>query len=253
MNARCSLTTLVLVVVMLLTSCVTAPKRSASGTAAPGGAQQTMGRSTGSLVEVPFDPSSFVAEVDNPFFPLVRGTVYTYFDGLDSEKVEVTRDHKTILGVAVTVVHDRQIENGEVLEDTFDWYAQDRDGNVWYMGEATKTLSGGQVVSTEGSWQAGVDGAQAGIIMLGQPEVGDGYRQEYSPGVAEDQAKVLSLDESVPVIAGTFTACLETGERTALEPGDREFKYYARGVGTVLEVAPKDEHPRNELVGISRR
>jgi len=165
----------------------------------------------------------------------------------------VTRDHKTILGVAVTVVHDRQIENGEVLEDTFDWYAQDRDGNVWYMGEATKTLSGGQVVSTEGSWQAGVDGAQAGIIMLGQPEVGDAYRQEYSPGVAEDQAKVLSLDESVPVIAGIFTGCLETGERTALEPGDREFKYYARGVGTVLEVAPKDEHPRNELVGISRR
>ena len=146
------------------------------------------------------NPSDFVREVDNEFFPLKPGTTFFYEGATDgvptSNEVYVTRDIKNILGVKCTVVRDRVYENGVLVEETFDWYAQDEDGNVWYFGEDSKDLDpDGNVISTEGSWEAGVGGAMPGIIMLADPHVGDRYHQEFAPGVAEDMAQVLSLDK----------------------------------------------------------
>jgi len=204
----------------------------------------------------PFDPAAFVRDVDNPYFPLTRGTVYSYVaqtaEGVETSEVTVTRDTKVILGVTATVVHDRVLLNGSLSEDTFDWYAQDKSGNVWYLGEDTKQYENGVQVGTVGSWEAGKDGAAAGIIMLAHPRIGDTYQQENSPGVVADRARVLSLSETVSVPYGSFTDCLQTLDWTPLEPGVREFKYYATGVGVVLEVTPRGGRERVELTALSR-
>jgi hypothetical protein len=186
-----------------------------------------------------FDPAGFVRTIDNPFFPLVPGTtlVYEGMSGGERETVTVTvtDETKEILGITATVVQDRVFVDGTLAEDTFDWYAQDRQGNVWYLGETTKEYEDGKVVSTEGSWEAGVDGAQPGIIMLADPQVGDTYRQEFYEGEAEDVARVLALDESVTVSHGSFDGVLRTEDWTPLEPKIRENKFYARGIGVVFE------------------
>jgi hypothetical protein len=186
-----------------------------------------------------FDPADFVAVVDNPYLPLAPGTTYIY-EGVsggerETVKVTVTHDTKEILGITATVVRDRVLVDETLAEDTFDWYAQDREGNVWYLGETTKEFEDGKVVSTEGSWEAGVDGAQPGIIMLADPQVGDAYRQEFYEGEAEDVARVLALDESVTVPHGSFAGVLRTEDWTPLEPKIRENKFYARGIGVVFE------------------
>jgi hypothetical protein len=208
-----------------------------------------------SLVVVPFDPTGFVASVDNPYLPLTPGTIHSFTEttdeGVETNDVEVTHDTKTILGVATTVVHDRVYLNGSLKEDTFDWYAQDRGGNVWYFGEDTKELENGQVVSTAGSWEAGQNGAKAGVIMLAHPKIGDAYQQEDSPGIVADHARVLSLKETATVPYGTFSHCLKTMEWTPLEPGVREFKYYAVGIGPVLELSPKGGRHRVELIAVT--
>jgi len=200
----------------------------------------------------PSDPSQFVSGITNPYFAFARGRIFTYAgtapDGNETNTVEVTNKTKTILGVATTTVHDQVFLNGSLVEDTFDWYAQDRAGNVWYFGEDSKELDHGVVTSTEGSWQAGVNGAVAGIAMLANPEVGAKYSQEFQAGVAEDMAKVLSLAKSVTVPYGTFNNCLETQEWTALEPGSRGYKFYASGVGMVSEMDNKGE--TSELISI---
>ena len=195
------------------------------------------------------DPSDFVREVDNEFFPLKPGTTFFYEGATDgvptSNEVYVTRDIKNILGVKCTVVRDRVYENGVLVEETFDWYAQDEDGNVWYFGEDSKDLDpDGNVISTEGSWEAGVGGAMPGIIMLADPHVGDRYHQEFAPGVAEDMAQVLSLDKSACVRYGCFDDLLLTKEWTPLERGVLDRKYYAEDVGFILGVlvAGGDEH-----------
>jgi hypothetical protein len=207
----------------------------------------------GSLPELP-NPEEFVAEINNPYLAFKPGRVFTYQgqteDGLETIVVEVTKKTKTILGVVTTVVHDQAFLNGELIEDTFDWFAQDTDGNVWYFGEDSKEIQDGQVVSTAGSWEAGVDGAQPGIIMLANPTVGTKYQQEFAEDVAEDMAKVLSLSETVEVPYGMFVECLQTMEWTPLEPGAREFKFYAPGVGQVLEVQPQSGGVRIELTDI---
>ncbi len=202
------------------------------------------------------NPDNFVRRVTNPFFPLKPGTTFTYqgsTDGIPTSNVTyVTHDTKRILGVTTIVVHDQAFENGVLVEDTFDWYAQDKAGNVWYFGEDTKELdASGNVISTEGSWEAGVDGAQPGIIMLVHPQVGDRYYQEFYPGVAEDQAKVLSLDASVCVAYGCFNNILVTKDWTQLEPGVVENKYYAKNVGFILAVMVKGGDERTELVNIT--
>jgi hypothetical protein len=184
-------------------------------------------------------PADFVPVIDNPYLPLRPGTtlVYEGMSGGEREvvKVTVTDDTKRILGITATVVRDQVFVEGKLAEDTFDWYAQDRQGNVWYLGEDTKEYEDGKVVSTEGSWEAGLDGAQPGIIMLADPQVGDTYRQEFYEGEAEDIARVLALDASVTVPHGSFDGVLRTEDWTPLEPKIRENKFYARGIGVVFE------------------
>ena len=194
--------------------------------------------------------SDFVSAVTNPFFPLTPGTVFRYRQDEESVVVTVTSQTKSILGIQATVVHDQEFLDGELIEDTFDWFAQDKNGNVWYLGEATCEIANGVCVSTEGSWEAGVNGAQAGIIMWADPAAhqGENYRQEFFAGEAEDIAKVLKTGLAVSVPAGNFTNCVETMDWTPLEPGQREHKYYCSGVGLVLETHKKE---RNELISVS--
>jgi hypothetical protein len=185
------------------------------------------------------DPRDFVASVDNPWFPLEPGTVWTYratsSEGSETIVVTVTDRTRVVQGVPTTVVHDVVTDaKGRTVEDTFDWYAQDTAGNVWYFGEET-TAYDGKRASTEGSWQAGVDGAEAGLLMPAKPRVGDGYAQEYRAGVAEDRGRILALHERHQVPAGAYADVVQTEDTTPLEPGLVERKYYARGVGVILE------------------
>lgn len=207
------------------------------------------------LVDLEFDPANFVSPINNVYLPLAPGTAFHYRsetpDGLETGLVRVTYDTKQILGVTTRVVHDQVFLDGDLTEDTFDWFAQDADGNVWYFGEDSKEIEDGEVVSTEGSWQAGVDGAEPGIVMLDDPRPGLAYRQELAPDVAEDMARVLGLKAKVEVAYGEFDRCLHTMEWTPLERGVREHKFYCPGVGLVLEVQPREGRIRNELVAIT--
>ena len=185
------------------------------------------------------DPAMFTSStsIDNPLLPLAPGTIYTYEGAGETIVVTVTSQTKVILGVSCVVVRDTVTVAGEVIEDTYDWFAQDDAGNVWYFGEDTKEYEGGAVVSTEGSWEAGVDGAQPGIVMHGTPPaLGIPYRQEYLACEAEDMAEVVDLDASVTVPYGAYTGCRQTREFTPLEADVNEHKYYCPGVGLVLEV-----------------
>ncbi len=202
------------------------------------------------------DPARFSTTIDNPYLPFVPGTRMVYRergdDGPGRVLVRVTHRTKTVQGVETVVVRDKAYIGGELVEDTRDWYAQDRRGNVWYFGENTKEYENGKVVSTEGSWKAGRDGARAGIVMKARPRVGDNYYQEYAPGVAEDEATVLSLEASVTVPYGTFDGVLKTKDFTALEPGIVERKFYAKGVGSVLEKLVRGGRERLVLVRVVR-
>jgi hypothetical protein len=181
------------------------------------------------------DPSNFSVVVNNPYFPLVPGTtrIFAEKDGEDTMQstVTVTHDTKMIMGVKCVVVHDVITEEGEVQEDTYDWYAQDKKGAVWYFGEATREFKGRGRVSTEGSWEAGLNG-QPGVIMPAHPVPGAPYRQEYSPDNAEDMGQVVALNESVTVPFGSFAGCVRTKEWSLLESGT-EKKWYAKGVGVI--------------------
>lgn len=200
---------------------------------------------------------AFVDTIDNPYLAFEVGKVFVYEgetdEGLERVVVDVTDETKVILGVTTTVVHDQAFLDGELVEDTFDWFAQDSAGNVWYFGEASCEIEDGVCVSTEGSWEAGVDGAEPGIVMLADPIVSATYQQEFAEDVAEDMAKVLSLEESVETERGEFDGVLETMEWTPLEPGAREHKFYAPGVGLVLELSPRGGNETIELVSISGR
>jgi hypothetical protein len=200
------------------------------------------------------EPGGFVANVTNPFFPLTPGTTHSYAssDGSETNTVEVLSEQKTILGISTTIVHDQVFTDGALTEDTFDWYAQDTAGNVWYLGEDSKEIENGQVVSTAGSWEAGVNGAQAGIIMWGDPaaHIGEEYRQEFARGEAEDVGKVVAVAESVTVPFGSFSGCLKTEDRNLLEPGTVENKFYCPDVGTTLEFPVQAPSDRTELVDV---
>jgi major membrane immunogen (membrane-anchored lipoprotein) len=199
------------------------------------------------------DPADFVDTIDHPYWPMQPGMTWVYSDrDLDGSKqrvvVTVTDETKEISGIPARIVHDVVTEDGAVVEDTYDWYAQDKDGNLWYLGEDTKEYEDGKVASTAGSWQAGVDGAEPGIILPAKPSVGMAYRQEYYKGEAEDSAEVLSLDEWTEVPAGAYKHLLMTKEFTALEPDVLEHKFYARGVGPVLGLSVSGGTGREELI-----
>jgi hypothetical protein len=184
-------------------------------------------------------PAAFDAQVTNPYLPLKPGTTLKYKGKLDggsaTDVFSVTDQTKTILGVATTVVHDQVFIKGDLVENTFDWFAQDTDGNVWYFGEDTKELDHGQVVSTEGSWEAGVNKAKAGIFMPAVPQVGQVFKQEDAKNVAEDCTKIVDLNASVKTPFVSSNEALKTEEFSLLEPGVLDNKYYIRGTGLVRE------------------
>ena len=185
-------------------------------------------------------PEDFVPVIDNPYMPFIPGTRTVFVGVSDGQRernvVVVTDRTKVILGVSTTVVHDQVFSaNGDLAEDTFDWYAQDRFGNVWYFGEDTAEYSNGKVSSTSGSWEAGVGGAQPGVVMLAQPTVGRRYHQEFLKGEAEDVGTVVAIDERVAVPYGSFDRVVVTEDTTPLEPQILEHKFYAPGIGVVLE------------------
>lgn len=200
------------------------------------------------------DPANFVSTIDHPYMSLTPGKVWVYEgkseDGeVERIEIEVTPDTKTIMGVAATVVREREWVNGELVEDTFDWFAQDKDGNVWYFGEDSKEIENGEVVSTKGSWEAGVNGAEPGIIMKADPQEGDAYRQEFLKGEAEDMGQVLALNDSVSIGLGNYQNCLKIKDWTPLEPDVVEHKFYSKETGNlILEEKVAGESGRVELV-----
>jgi uncharacterized membrane protein YkoI len=234
-----------LALLVLIAGCATSP--------------QTAPRSPAPVAAAPayhpsIDPAQFTTSITNKYFSLASGQKFIYEgtsnDGKERNEVVVTSQTKQILGVTTIVVSDRVWLNGELKEDTSDWYAQDKDGNVWYFGEDSKEIVDGQVASTEGSWEAGVDGAQPGIIMEGNPKIGDSYKQEYYASKAEDMADVVALDETVTTPYGTFTNCLKTREWTPLESGD-EFKWYCAQAKTVVRETAPGEGEESSLVNIT--
>jgi hypothetical protein len=193
------------------------------------------------------DPADFVDTVDNPYLPFTPGLQWTYDGTSDGQaertEVVVTDQQREVMGIPVVVVRDTVSVDGEVIEDTYDWYAQDRDGNVWYMGEDTKEYENGEVSSTEGSWEGGVDGALPGIVMQAHPEVGQAYRQEFYAGQAEDLAEVTEVGTTKTIELGDYPDVVITKEWNPLEPDVIENKYFAPGVGLVAEegVAGNDD------------
>jgi hypothetical protein len=208
-------------------------------------------------VSVHPSPSHFTAgRVDNEWFPLRPGNRLVYRGTEDATKLRdvflVTHRTKVIDGVTCRVVHDRVFVNGILREVTTDWYAQTQDGTVWYFGERTALLSKkGHVVSREGSFRSGRDGAQAGIFMPANPKVGQSFKQEDYPGHAEDTFTILDLSAhiSVPVIASDHA--LLTKETTPLEPGVLDHKYYVRDIGTVREVTVTGGNESLKLVSVT--
>jgi hypothetical protein len=207
---------------------------------------------------VSLDPADFTVDITNPYWPMDVGDrwVFEESDGDGGvQRVEVTvldETYTVAAGIEARVVHDLVTADGAPVEDTRDWYAQDAAGNVWYLGEETAEYEDGRVVSTEGSWEAGVDGAQAGIVVPAEPEPGLAYRQEYLAGEAEDEAVVLSVSERVEAPTGAWTGALLTRDTTPLDPEVSELKFYARGVGPVLVLQTSGGTSREELVATTR-
>jgi hypothetical protein len=225
-----------------------------------GSSQSTSGLPSGStpVTATAPDASNFDGHVvDNQWFPLVPGMTWAYRgvkDGQPSREIMVaTSQTKTIQGVPCTVVSDKLYLSGALEERTLDYYAQDKDGNVWYFGEDTAELKpDGSVKSTEGTWLSGRDGAEAGIFMPADPQVGQSFRQEYYKGQAEDHFRILSLSEQVKTPGETSDQAMLTMEWTPLEPNVVDHKYYVQGIGTVLEQTAKGPLERNTLVSVHK-
>ena len=204
--------------------------------------------------QVDLDPASFKVDIDNKYWPMEPGAQWTYreVDEKGNELkavVTVTTETKEIAnGVTARVVRDTVTQDGALIEDTFDWYAQDADGSIWYLGEDTAEFENGEVTSTAGSFEAGVDGALPGIIMPAHPQDGMQYRQEYYEGEAEDNGEVLSTEEQAEVTLDHFEDALLTKDTIAIEPDVLEYKLYAPGVGPVLVFGVSGGGGREELV-----
>lgn len=200
------------------------------------------------------DPADLGPDIDNRYLPLQPGTRWVYGE-VDEQGQELrvvvtaTAVTKAIAnGVTARVVRDTVTQDDEVVEDTFDWFAQDSSGTVWYLGEDTAEFEDGELTTRSGSFEAGVDGAMAGVVMPGEPAVGMSFRQEYYEGVAEDSGEVLSLDEMADVPAGHFDDLLLTKDTDALEPEVLEYKLYSPGVGVVLTLDVSGGAGREELL-----
>jgi len=184
------------------------------------------------------DPADFVTVIDNPYLPLTPGSRWLYEGDSDGERedieVVVTDRTRVIEGITAVVVRDTVHVDGLLVEDTYDWFAQDRDGNVWYLGEDSSDFDeDGALVSKEGSWEYGKDGALPGIVMLADPRPGDAYRQEFRKGVAEDMGEVLRIEPDLTIGLGTYHDVVVTADWNPLEPEVVENKWYAPGIGKV--------------------
>lgn len=237
-------------ILLLGTSCGTADSQRAK---APGPDRLPQGSQ-----RVNLDPADFTTKIDNPYWPMEPGTQRTFRE-VDSDGsvvsvvITITSDTKRIAnGVEARVVRDTVRRDGEIIEDTFDWYAQDSKGSVWYLGEDTAEFENGKITTTKGSFEAGVDGALPGIAMPAKPEVGLAYRQEYYKGEAEDNGEVLSVKEMVDVKNGHFDRVLLTKDSITIDPEVLEYKFYAPGVGPVLTLDISGGAGREELVKISQ-
>jgi len=201
---------------------------------------------------VSLTPPDFVSVVDNQYYPLIPGSKWVYEAKLENgtvehNEVEVLAEARTVNNVTATVVHDIVLVGGQIAEETYDWYAQDKDGNVWYLGEEVNNYNNGALVNHAGSWEWGKDGALPGVIMWADPEahMNETYYQEYYAGEAEDQGKVLSVDEKVTVPFGSFESVVMTFDSSALDPDLKENKFYARGIGLIKEI---DRNSGEEVV-----
>ncbi len=204
--------------------------------------------------DVELDPADFTTEITNPYWPMEPGTRWTYLE-IDEKGnevkvvVTVTDQTKEIAnGITARVVRDTVTENGSIIEDTFDWYAQDSDGNIWYLGEDTAEFEDGKITTRAGSFEAGVDGALAGIIIPADPQPGMKYRQEYYQGEAEDNGEVLSVNEMADVPFGHFVDMLLTKDTITIQPDVLEYKLYAPGVGPTLIFGVSGGAGREELI-----
>ena len=230
-----------LLVLALLAGACTTKGHTQSGST--GRSQETTsgqaGPSSPTSYDPKIDPANFVKKIDNPVFPLKPGTKYKLrsktSDGVGYETLTVTNDTQKIAGVTTTVIKDITRLDGKLEEKTTDWYAQDKQGNVWYFGEDTATYKNGKVDSTAGTWKAGVNGAKPGIIMNANPQLTDSYRQEYLKGEAEDMYWVIAKNQTIKVPDGTFHNAVLTMEWTPLEPKVVSEKYYVPGIGIVAE------------------
>lgn len=201
------------------------------------------------LGEEPYDPEiepeDFMSPAEaaanpNPYFPLAPGLRWVYEGGGETIEVTVLEDTKEVAGITAFVVRDVVREDGEIIEDTLDWYALDEEGNVWYLGEHSQSFENGELVSLDGSWKTDVEGAKPGIIMEAAPEVGDAYRQEFLLGDAEDIGEVLSTMATASAPGGACDGdCVVTKDTTPIEPDVLEHKVYAPGIGLILEVDPE--------------
>lgn len=184
------------------------------------------------------NPDDFVSTINNPYFTLIPGTTFLYEseteDAEERIEVTVTEEERKVMGVDTTVVWDRVWLEGQLIEDTRDWYAQDKKGNVWYFGEYSQEFEDGELVGTFGSWEAGVDGAMPGIIMKANPEVGEVYRQEYNKDVAEDMAEIVEIQATLRTDFGYFSNCLKTKDWTPLESDSLEYKYYCLKINNLV-------------------
>jgi hypothetical protein len=231
------------------TSPATTPEAPTSGTSAELSSKPQAG-----LARI--DPKNFTLPVDNPYFPLKPGTTYRHEGDKEGKPAvivyTVTDQTKQILGVTNVVVVDKLYVNGRIEEIAHDWYAQDRQGNVWYFGETIKEYDAeGRPIPAKGAWQAGVDGAKPGIVMPAKPTVGQIFRPEFYKGKAEDRYKILDLSATVRTPHGVFSDVLVMSEQTRLEPGVLGLKYHARGFGQIKESVAKGPHETLSLVSVN--
>jgi hypothetical protein len=203
---------------------------------------------------VALDPAEFTTEIDNPYLPMTPGDrrIYRVTDPEGSREravATVTADIRRIAnGITARVVYTTVSEDGEMIEDNRAWYAQDGAGNVWYLGERGRELKRGRMVAADGSWEAGVDGAEPGVIMPADPTVGLAFREEHYAGVAEDRGEIFSLDERAETPFGRFRDVLMIRETEGIERSLLDFKFYARDVGLVLGIETSGGTGREELV-----
>jgi hypothetical protein len=244
-------------VVLAIAATVAAGAFASTGTTSAGGRAGRNAAAATPPYHPKIDPANFTAKVTNPYFPLTPGATLVYTGTKDGapERVEmkVLRTTRTILGVKCVVISDVVTSNYTLVEKTTDWYAQDKAGNVWYFGETTAEYKNGVVTSTQGTWEAGVDNAQPGIVMHAKPTPGPRYRQEYRPGIAEDMAKVLRANDTRRVPAGAFRKVVVTFDTDPLNPQKLEHKWYAPGVGMIEAIRFGGSHREHiKLVKVTK-